>query len=85
MTCGMIRAQFLFIRNENIALKEVCFIEKLRNKNGELIIGKGAECLLVEDQTSTNNRKSRTLFETFKDRFRQPKLIVPKGSLSAGM
>ena len=57
--------------------------EKLKNKNGELIVGKDAECVVAEED-QTNNRKSRTLFETFKDQFKKAKLTVPEGSLSAG-
>ena len=59
--------------------------EKVENKDGELIFGRGGECLAIEDRNvSQNGRQQRSLIDAFPGRFKNAELIIPEGSLSAG-
>ena len=56
----------------------------MKNKLGEFILSKDSECLVVNNEKGGAKRKGRTLFEAYRKEFKDSKLNLPKGSLSAG-
>ena len=57
----------------------------MENRDGELIVGKGGECIAIENGDSgQNGRQQRSLFDAFPEKFKKAKLRLPEGSLSAG-
>ena len=56
----------------------------MKNNLGEFILSKDGECLVVNNEKGETKRKGRTLFEAYSKEFKDSKLNLPKGSLSAG-